>query len=71
MGDLLTAQAPGVQVLPGNMTGAGSRVRVRGTSSISLSNDPIYIIDGIRMTGTGTNLASAIGDAGSLAGRIL
>jgi len=50
MGDLLVAKAPGVQVLPGNMTGGGSRVRVRGTASLSLSNDPIYIIDGIRMT---------------------
>jgi TonB-linked SusC/RagA family outer membrane protein len=52
MGDLLVAKAPGVQVLPANMTGGGSRVRIRGTSSISLSNDPIYIIDGIRMTST-------------------
>ena len=50
MGDLLVAKAPGVQVLPGNMTGGGSRVRIRGTSSLSLSNDPIYIIDGMRMT---------------------
>jgi TonB-linked SusC/RagA family outer membrane protein len=50
VGDLLVAKAPGVQVLPSNMTGAGSRVRVRGTASLSLSNDPIYIIDGIRMT---------------------
>jgi TonB-linked SusC/RagA family outer membrane protein len=49
-GDLLVAKAPGVQVLPANMTGGGSRVRIRGTSSTSLSNDPIYIIDGIRMT---------------------
>src|SRR3954464_7892020 len=50
MGDLLVAKAPGVQVLPSNMTGGGSRVRVRGTASLSLSNDPIYIIDGVRMT---------------------
>ena len=50
IGDLLVAKAPGVQVLPANMTGGGSRVRIRGTSSLSLSNDPIYIIDGIRMT---------------------
>ena len=50
MGDLLVAKAPGVQVLPSNMTGGGSRVRIRGTASLSLSNDPVYIIDGIRMT---------------------
>ncbi|MDQ3998179.1 MAG: TonB-dependent receptor, partial [Gemmatimonadota bacterium] len=55
--DLLTARAPGVQVLPGVQTGAGSRVRIRGTSSLSLSNNPIYIIDGVRMessTGSST-----------------
>ena len=50
MGDLLVAKAPGVQVLPSNMVGGGSRIRVRGTASLSLSNDPIYIIDGVRMT---------------------
>jgi TonB-dependent SusC/RagA subfamily outer membrane receptor len=65
MGDLLVAKAPGVQVLPSNMTGAGSRVRVRGTASLSLSNDPIYIIDGIRMTSDngsgGANTAISVG----------
>src|SRR6201999_1706979 len=45
MGDLLVAKAPGVQILPGNMTGGGARIRVRGTASLSLSNDPIFIID--------------------------
>ncbi|MBI4542845.1 MAG: SusC/RagA family TonB-linked outer membrane protein [Gemmatimonadetes bacterium] len=49
MNDLLVAKAPGVQVLPGNLTGAGARVRVRGTNSLSLNNEPIYVIDGIRM----------------------
>ena len=49
VGDLLSARTPGVQVLGGNMTGAGSRVRIRGTSSLSLSNEPIYVIDGIRL----------------------
>jgi TonB-linked SusC/RagA family outer membrane protein len=49
MGDLLAARAPGVQVLPGNLTGGGSRVRIRGNSSLSLSNNPIYIVDGARV----------------------
>ena len=47
--DLLTARAPGVQVTPGTITGTQSRIRIRGTNSLSLNNDPIYIIDGIRM----------------------
>jgi len=67
MGDLLVAKAPGVQVLPANMTGGGSRVRIRGTSSFSLSNDPIYIIDGIRMTSTS---AGGIGVGGTAPSRV-
>src|SRR3954469_12090958 len=47
--DLLATRAPGVQVLTGVQTGAGSRVRIRGISSLSLANSPIYVIDGVRM----------------------
>lgn len=61
MGDLLVAKAPGVQVLPANMTGGGSRVRIRGTASLSLSNDPIYIIDGIRMTSNSASMQIGVG----------
>jgi TonB-linked SusC/RagA family outer membrane protein len=61
MGDLLVARAPGVQVLPSNMTGGGSRVRVRGTSSLSLSNDPIYVIDGVRLTSQSASLTIGVG----------
>lgn len=68
MGDLLTAQTPGVQVLPGNATGTGARVRIRGTSSLSLSNDPIYVIDGIRMQSS-TN-STALGIGGSTPSRV-
>ncbi len=50
MNDLLVARTPGVEVLPGAITGAGARVRIRGTNSLSLNNEPIYYIDGIRMT---------------------
>jgi TonB-linked SusC/RagA family outer membrane protein len=61
MGDLLVAKAPGVQVLPANMTAGGSRVRIRGTSSISLSNDPIYVIDGVRMTSNSSSTGIGVG----------
>ena len=37
-------------VQQGTQTGAGQRIRVRGVSSISLSNEPIFVIDGIRMS---------------------
>jgi hypothetical protein len=67
--DLLNSRAPGVAVLSGTQTGTGSRVRIRGMSSLNLENDPIYVIDGIRMTSnnasgfsTGGNRASRVGD---------
>ena len=68
VGDLLTARAPGVQVLPGTQTGTGARVRIRGTSSLSLSNDPIYVIDGVRMESTSGS--SSIGVGGSVPSRV-
>ena len=68
MGDLLTARAPGVTVFGGTQTGAGTRVRIRGTSSISLSNNPIYIIDGVRVEGTTGSSSLSVG--GTTASRI-
>jgi TonB-linked SusC/RagA family outer membrane protein len=68
IGDLLTARAPGVQVMPNNMTGASSRVRIRGTSSLSLTNDPIYVIDGVRMTSD--NGSQSIGIGGTTFSRV-
>lgn len=68
MNDLLSAKAPGVEVLAGNLSGAGARVRIRGTSSLSLNNEPLYIIDGIRMTSD--NNSSSIGIGGTNPSRI-
>lgn len=66
--DLLNAKAPGVEVLGGTLTGTGQRIRIRGSNSISLNNDPIFIIDGIRMeSATGS---SSIGIGGSSPSRI-
>lgn len=61
VGDLLTSRAAGVMVVPGTQTGAGVRVRIRGTSSLSLSNNPIYIIDGIRIEGATGSLSVGVG----------
>ena len=59
--DLLTARAPGVIVIPGVQTGAGVRVRIRGISSLSLSNNPIYVIDGVRIEGTTGSSSVSVG----------
>jgi len=67
MNDLLVAKAPGVAVLPGNMTGAGAQIRIRGLNSVTRSNAPIYIIDGVRMDG-GTGNISVGGTSSSRLG---
>ncbi len=60
--DLLIAKAAGVDVLPGTLTGSPSRVRIRGTNSLSLTNEPVYLLDGIRVTSQ--NRSSGICDVG-------
>ena len=59
LSDLLVAKAPGVVVLPGNMTGSAPAVRIRGIKSISLSSEPIYVIDGVRMNAASLNVGTA------------
>ena len=56
--DLLTAKAPGVTVLSGNMTGSAPSVRIRGIKSLSLSSEPIYVIDGVRMNSTNVGVGT-------------
>lgn len=68
VGDMLTARAPGVMVIPGTQTGAGTRIRIRGTSSLSLSNNPIYIVDGTRVEGTTGSSTLSVG--GTLPARV-
>jgi TonB-linked SusC/RagA family outer membrane protein len=58
LNDLLNSRAPGVMVTSGTQTGTGARIRVRGMNSVSLNNDPIWIIDGIRMTSNGGGAAA-------------
>jgi TonB-linked SusC/RagA family outer membrane protein len=50
LGDVLNARAAGVQiVIGGGLTGSSPRVRVRGLNSVSLSNDPLVVVDGARV----------------------
>ncbi len=51
---MLQAREPGVSVLTsGGLVGEGARIRIRGTSSLSQSNEPIVYIDGIRVDNSG------------------
>src|SRR4029079_1597224 len=47
--DLLSSRAPSVIVTQvSGTTGGGSRIRIRGSNSVSLTNEPIVLIDGVR-----------------------
>ncbi len=62
LNDLLNSRAPGVTVTTGTQTGTGSRIRIRGSNSVSLNNEPIWIIDGIRMTSNNANFSAPTGN---------
>lgn len=47
-GSILQGRAAGVQVIqPSGMPGSGISVRVRGSTSVQASNEPLYVVDGI------------------------
>jgi len=48
LSDLMIAKSPGVTLLPGAVLGGQPTIRIRGISSISLNNAPIWYIDGVR-----------------------
>ncbi len=49
----IQGRAAGVFVESGNgKVGQGIKMRIRGSSSVSAGNDPLYVIDGIPMTST-------------------
>jgi TonB-linked SusC/RagA family outer membrane protein len=48
--NLINGRAPGVVVIPGTgQVGAGPRIRIRGRNSISLSDQPLIYVDGVRV----------------------
>jgi TonB-linked SusC/RagA family outer membrane protein len=48
--DLLQGAAPGIDIVGGGAEGGqGKQIRLRGNSSVSMTNNPIIYIDGIRM----------------------
>ncbi len=54
--DMLAGKVAGVAVVSsGGQPGASSTIRIRGGSSLSASNDPLIVIDGVIMSGGSTN----------------
>ncbi len=71
--EVLNGRVPGVVVLPGTgQVGSGSRIRVRGLSSLSLGQEPLLYVDGVRVNnaqgtgpvtqGFGSSVVSRIND---------
>jgi TonB-dependent starch-binding outer membrane protein SusC len=64
--NLLQARTPGVSITQASGTaGGGQRIRLRGQASISLSNDPIVIVDGVRVDSRTEQVYGVGGQAGS------
>ena len=52
--NLIQGRVPGVVGLKvGGLTGAGSRIRIRGSASLSQNNEPVVYIDGVRVDNGG------------------
>jgi TonB-dependent starch-binding outer membrane protein SusC len=61
---VLAARTPGIVVQQGAGTsGVGSRIRLRGATSINLSNDPLLVIDGVFANNNVAALTFGIGGA--------
>lgn len=64
---MLQGRAAGVQVTTGSaMGGSAVTIRVRGTSSVSASSEPLYVIDGVPMESGSINESSigkTVGDS--------
>ena len=58
---MLQGKVPGLLVTPasGDPT-AGATIRIRGAASLSASNDPLIVIDGVPMTGNGAGMANPL-----------
>jgi len=61
LSQVLTGRAAGVNVVSTGEPGVGARIRIRGQSSISLSNEPVVIIDGVRVAAGSANSAIGVG----------
>lgn len=71
--DLLQGRAPGVfSMIAGGNVGQAGTIRIRGLNSFSVPNDPIVVVDGVRIeAGGGTHAGAATNlNAGGITGRL-
>ena len=53
--ELLAGKVPGVTITTGGGPGEGSVIRIRGESSLSATNDPLIVIDGVPIDNSGVS----------------
>lgn len=70
LSEVLQGREPGVQALSGGgLTGEGTKIRIRGGSSLSQLNEPIVYVDGVRVDNAG-GFGSGLGQAGGSPSRL-
>jgi TonB-linked SusC/RagA family outer membrane protein len=58
--DMLSVNVPGVRVIRASgAIGSGGTTRIRGSGSVSLSNDPLIYVDGVRVNNQGAVFSEA------------
>jgi TonB-linked SusC/RagA family outer membrane protein len=68
--EVLQGREPGVVALPsGGLTGEGAKIRIRGGSSLSQSNEPIVYVDGVRIDNAG-GFGPGVGQGGGSPSRL-
>lgn len=67
--ELLSGRQPGISISPSSgLAGEGQQIRIRGTSSLSQSNEPLIYVDGVRVSnggGFGGNVGTENGGEGT------
>lgn len=67
---LIQGRAAGVQITQTNgEPGAGVNIRIRGTSSVRGGNNPLFVVDGVPLSGDDSSAGGSNGGLGSSAAR--
>ncbi|HWA16435.1 MAG TPA: SusC/RagA family TonB-linked outer membrane protein [Gemmatimonadales bacterium] len=57
--ELIQNKVAGVQVVENNEPGGGTTIRIRGSTSINASSEPLYVVDGVPLgTGAGGGISA-------------
>jgi iron complex outermembrane receptor protein len=62
--ELIQSKVAGVQVVESNEPGGGTSIRIRGPSSTTASSDPLFVVDGVPLGGSGSGTGITAGFGG-------